>query len=274
MTKVLNTEKAKASFEKEGYIIISSVFNPEWLSSIRKICDEIIACAEINNRDIFSNYYLKHRADQGVLYDLYQRVPEFSQLARNQKLIEILSNIYSPNFFLYENSLVYKPKGGANAVPWHQDFINRPNEPIKAIAWIAIDNVTQENGCMYAIPESHKLGFLPYFTLKGETHHTRINMSRVDESKAVPLEMKAGDVLIFNQLLIHCSKEVHTDLPRRAYRAAYQNFEKSFTPRGTPIVISLKDKSILSEVHNYEELENKSILRRGVRKIGRIMANF
>ncbi len=43
MTKVLNTEKAKASFEKEGYIIISSVFNPEWLSSIRKICDEIIA---------------------------------------------------------------------------------------------------------------------------------------------------------------------------------------------------------------------------------------
>jgi len=98
-------------------------------------------------------------------------------------------------------------------------------------------------------------------------------MSKFDESKAVPLEMKAGDVLIFHQLLLHSSREVHTDLPRRAYRISYQNFEQSFTPRGTPIVISLSDKDVLKKAYNYETKKN-NLLRQGIRKIGKILVNF
>ena len=269
----IDQNKIKQLFQTQGYVILNSTFQEELLSNIKKVCDQIINCAEFNRNDLFSNYYLKHRPDQGVLYDLYQRFPEFADLARNKELVEIITSIYSPNFYLYENSLVYKPKGKANAVPWHQDFINRPNEPTKVIAWIAIDNITEENGCMYAIPGSHKLGFLPWFTVKGGTHHTRVDMSKVDESKAVPLEMKAGDVLIFHQLLLHSSREVHTDLPRRAYRISYQNFEQSFTPRGTPIVISLSDKDVLKKAYNYETKKN-NLLRQGIRKIGKILVNF
>lgn len=267
------TSRIKQLFDEQGYVIVDSIFRDELISDIKKKCDQIINCSELNRNDIFSNYYLKHRPDQGVLYDLYQRFPEFANLARNEELIEIIASIYSPNFYLYENSLVYKPQGKANAVPWHQDFINRSNEPIKVIAWIAIDDVTEENGCMYAIPGSHKLGFLPWFTVKGETHHTRVDLSKVDKYKAVPLEMRAGDVLIFHQLLLHSSKEVHTNLPRRAYRISYQNFEQSFTPRGTPIVISFQDKNVLNQSYNYETKKN-NILRQAIRKLGKILINF
>lgn len=270
---IVATDHYLEFFKSKGYITIKSVFEEKKLISMRKLCDEIVEYTELNNNDLFSNYYLKHRPDQGVLYDLYQRFPEFSNLARSQVIIDVVSKIYSKNFFLYENSLVYKPRGKANAVPWHQDFINRPNEPIKVIAWIALDDISQANGCMYAIPGSHELGFLPCLTLKGETHHTRVDISKVDQSKAVPIEMKAGDVLIFHQLLLHSSKEVHTELPRRAYRVSYQNFNKSFTPRGTPIVISLRDKSVLSEVYTYEN-ETTNLLLRGVRKIGKVLSSL
>lgn len=269
----VTTDHYLSTFESNGYLIVKSVIEEDQLITIRKICDEIAKYAELNNSDLFANYYLKHRPDQGVLYDLYQRFPEFSQLARNQVIIDVISDVYSKNFFLYENSLVYKPKGKANGVAWHQDFINRPKEPLKVIAWIALDDISQENGCMYAIPGSHKLGFLPWVTLKGETHHTRVDISKVDTSQAVPLEMSAGDVLIFHQLLLHSSKEVHTELPRRAYRVSYQNFEQSFTPRGTPIVISLKDKSVLSKAFVYKR-ESTNLLLKGARKVRRILAGL
>ena len=56
-------------------------------------------------------------------------------------------------------------------------------------------------------------------------------------SDSVFVELEAGDVLIFNQLLLHSSERIASDKPRRAYRISFQGFEQIFTPRATPIVL-------------------------------------
>ena len=53
--------------------------------------------------------------------------------------------------------------------------MNRTDEPEKFIVWIALDDVTVDNGALKFIPGSHKNGFLPYHRVKGQTHHTRLN---------------------------------------------------------------------------------------------------
>ena len=213
----------------------------------------------------------------GALYDLYQRIPEFAGLARHPVIVKTLQDVYAKNFYLFDNCLVYKAQGRDNAVPFHQDFIARTNEPIKVIVWMAIDDATTENGCVHAIPGSHKRGFLKYHHVPGATHHTRLNRDQFDEAQAVPVEMNAGDVLIFNMLMIHGSYQVDNGMPRRAYRTAYQNFDVSHVPRGAPIVISCADRSQLRVPHHYDEANRQptpQILSGMARRAKRTLRNM
>jgi len=255
-------DTAVEHFRDKGFVVLRGVHDEALLASLRDTCDQVIALAEANPSDLFTNYFLRHRPDQGVLYDLYQRYPQFAAFARSSRVVEAVRRILGPNFFLYENSLVFKPKGRDNAVPWHQDFMNREKEPPKVIAWMALDPISEQNGCMYAIPGSHRNGYLPWYKLRGQTHHTRVKPEHIKEQDAVPLEMNAGDVLLFHACLLHSSRQVATDRPRRAYRAAYQGFGRSAVPRGAPIVISLEDPSALEAKHDYEPNRLKWFLHR------------
>jgi len=188
-------------------------------------------------------------------------------LVRHPALLDALAEVYSENLYLYENSLVYKPPGTRNEVPWHQDFMNRTREPFKVIAWMPLDPVRRENGCLWVIPGSHRAGFLPYTRVRGETHHTRLDLAsaQIDEGDAVELELDPGQVLLFHCALVHCSRRVESPAPRRVFRAAYMNMERSVVPRGSPLVVRLGDPSVLARPHRYPFL-----LQRILRKLADI----
>lgn len=273
----------KYSFEDDGFVILENVFSEEELIKMRNLTERIVEHGEKELEDPFSSYYMRHRTDQGALYDLFQRHPEFQEMARNKTVLDTLENVLGKDIFLYENSLVYKPKGKANEVPWHQDFINRPTEPIKHIAWIALDDVKIENGAMKVIPGSHKLGFLPWFHIPGQTHHTRVVLDNVDTTKFVFVELNAGDVLIFNQLLLHSSDRIESSKPRRAYRISYQGFDQVFTPRSTPIVlrggspesISLRyNKPYVKPEQAQVSVKKKNFFKKVINHIGWRLQNF
>lgn len=141
------------------------------------------------------------------------------------------------NIYLYVNSVVYKPKGRENDVPWHQDFLSRPEESRRYIAWIALHDANRENGCLKVIPGSHKRGYLPWHRVEGETHHDRVRSELVDEKLAEYLELDAGDVLLFDQCLLHSSDKVDTDAPRMVFRVVYKALDGVEIPRGAPIVV-------------------------------------
>lgn len=131
------------TLEKDGFIILKNVFERSDLDSIRQFIDRIVKYAEKATHDPFSKFYLKHRADQGVLYDVFQRHPEFHKFATNKSILDSLKPLLGNDIYLYVNSLLYKPKDKNNEVPWHQDFLSRPHESAKLIAWIAIDNAIE-----------------------------------------------------------------------------------------------------------------------------------
>jgi phytanoyl-CoA hydroxylase len=240
----------------------------EELRELQSTCDEMVEMAVKNPRDIFCNYYLPHRVDQGVLYDVYQRNPVFRKIAETKKVIEAIQSVYAEEFYLFENSLVYKPEGAQNEVPWHQDFMYMTNDPDKVIAWLAVDDVTEENGCMYAIPGSHKKGALPFHDVRGETHHKRTDAQLVDESLAHPLTMKAGDLLLFHQFVLHSSRRVSGAVKRRAYRFAVKSISNSYTPRGTPIILASKRDGAL--LRPYQGQKKNSLLAKVGRRIARL----
>lgn len=272
---------------KDGFTIISNVFNQDELGNIRAFTDRLIAYANKGLEDPFQNYYLRHRPDSGVLYDVYQRHPIYRSFAHNDKIIEQVSKALGDNIYLYVNSLLYKPKDKINEVPWHQDFLNKPQESMKIIAWMPMDDATKENGCIKVVPGSHSRGFFKWYTVEGETHHDRVDTSEVDLNKAIYVEMKAGDVLLFNNYLLHASDENNSDKPRRAYRVVYKALDDAVIPRSGPIMMKGGDPEYLSNAFNktfsppdVKEKQSvvmptkKTVLKKVLHKIGRKLISY
>jgi phytanoyl-CoA hydroxylase len=223
--------------KEDGAQILRGVFSKEETQNLKKLVSAIVEYADQGLEDPFERYYMGHISDQGVLYDLFQRHPEFQDFAKNPRILDALVPLLGEDIMLYVNSLIFKPKEIDNEVPWHQDFLNRPDEPPKVICWIALDDATKENGCLRVIPGSHTKGGYDWYRKEGSAHHDRIREGLIDESQKVYLEMQEGDVLLFSQFMVHGSDATNSDKHRRAFRIAYQSLDKVFVSRGAPIVL-------------------------------------
>ena len=99
---------------------------------------------------------------------------------------------------------------GEKFIAWHQDVTYWGLEPPLAItAWLAIDDVDRENGCMRVIPKSHKQGILQHgkSDIKGNllSINQEVSPNSFSGQQPVDLTLKAGQMSIHHGLLIHGS---------------------------------------------------------------------
>jgi phytanoyl-CoA hydroxylase len=128
-------------------------------------------------------------------------------------IVDTLTKVIGPNVKAMQSMLFIKASGKPGQA-WHQDeyFIPTRDRSLTG-AWIAMDNATVENGCLWVIPGSHKHGIIwpqrehddRRFDCTGEA----IYFPYTDDD-AIPVEVKAGSIVFFNGYLLHRS------LPNRA----------------------------------------------------------
>lgn len=113
-----------------------------------------------------------------------------------------------PNVKCMQSMLFMKSEGKPGQA-WHQDefFIPTRDRSLTA-TWIALDDATVENGCLWVLPGSHERGVIypdrdqddDRFDCTVELH----DFPYRDED-AVPVEVPAGAAVIFNGYLLHRS---------------------------------------------------------------------
>ncbi|MEX0886265.1 MAG: phytanoyl-CoA dioxygenase family protein [Phycisphaeraceae bacterium] len=128
-------------------------------------------------------------------------------------IVETLTNVVSPNVKAMQSMLFIKAAGKPGQA-WHQDEDYIPTRDRSLVGgWIALDDATVENGCLWVIPGSHARGILwpqrihedRRFDCALESHEFPYT-----DDDAVPVEVKAGSIVFFNGYLLHRS------LPNRA----------------------------------------------------------
>ncbi|MEM7576392.1 MAG: phytanoyl-CoA dioxygenase family protein [Planctomycetota bacterium] len=142
---------------------------------------------------------------------------KFSPLMRDTlahpALVETLTRLIGPDVKCMQSMLFIKAAGKPGQA-WHQDEDYIPTRDRSLCgAWIALDDATIENGCLWVIPGSHKPGVLwpqglqqnPDFDCAEES----VGFPYTDDD-AVSVEVKAGSIVFFNGYLLHRS------LPNRA----------------------------------------------------------
>jgi phytanoyl-CoA hydroxylase len=145
-------------------------------------------------------------------FSSFSRTPEMAALAHGVGLVDPL---------LLQSMYIFKQPRIGGEVNCHTDHTFLWTEPASVVGfWIAIDDATVENGCMWALPGGHRI---PVRT------RSRLNDSRtatvtdvVDPTPyptegLVPLEAPRGTLVVLHGLLPHLSGPNTSDKPRHAY---------------------------------------------------------
>ena len=98
--------------------------------------------------------------------------------------------------YLTQSHLVCKPPRSDYEIPWHQDY--RSGHKLgRMILWIALDDISKENGCVHVLPGWQKLGALPvrddgYADFTSVIEPFTLPAEATSRSFAVPIVMSAG----------------------------------------------------------------------------------
>jgi len=93
--------------------------------------------------------------------------PDLALLATDATLGAIAAALLeAQSVRLWQDQLLYKPPGGPNetTIGWHQDWASWDtvaSHGAFVTAWVAFDDVDDENGAMQMIPGSHQWGLIP-----------------------------------------------------------------------------------------------------------------
>lgn len=137
---------------------------------------------------------------------------KISQVIRDflfqNSIVGILTKIVSANLKCMQSMLFVKAPGKKGQA-WHQDEYYIPTRDKSLVgAWIAVDDATVDNGCLWIIPGSNKPGYL----MERVPNHNddfadvdTIDITSFKDGGAIPVEVKSGSVIFFNGYMLHSS---------------------------------------------------------------------
>jgi ectoine hydroxylase-related dioxygenase (phytanoyl-CoA dioxygenase family) len=141
------------------------------------------------------------------------KISEIMHQALSQPaIVEVLTNVIGPNVKCMQSMLFIKASGKPGQA-WHQDefFIPTRDRSLTG-AWIAMDDATVENGCLWVIPGSHRHGLIWPQHAHGDTRFDCTGEAMYfpyTDDDAVPVEVKKGSIVFFNGYLLHRSLPNH-----------------------------------------------------------------
>ena len=141
-------------------------------------------------------------------------------------IADILTAIIGPNVKAMQ-SMMFVKNAGKPGQAWHQDEFYIPTRDRSlAGGWIALDDATIENGCLWVLPGSHKPGILwPMHPHGSDEFDAGSEAHGFPTQDPVPVEVKAGSVVFFNGYLLHRSLKNRSSGFRRALVNHYMSAE-------------------------------------------------
>lgn len=191
----------RARYADDGYLLVRNLVDADACTQLRA---EAFRFAS-RDRGLAVDTQLIHRS--ALLRDFVTRGPH----------VLLATELLGPNVcFTHQQYIIKHPDARARTdVPWHQDSgYGRLEPPLDLTVWIALDDCTTDNGCLWVLPRSDRRGLLPHDAVKG------LRGVVVDEP-GIALPMRAGDAVLFGGWLLHRSLPNATDRARVALYLRY-----------------------------------------------------
>jgi len=140
------------------------------------------------------------------------------ELATLPRLLDAAEDLIGPDLVIDSTLLLCKYPRDPAFAPWHQDGVRSLWYTTRSVsAFIALSDVTPENGCMRVIPGSHRKGRISHMrttsvnSLFGPTDEIEIE---VDENEAVSIVLAVGECSFHHSSIVHGSPPNRSDSKR------------------------------------------------------------
>jgi hypothetical protein len=164
--------------------------------------------------DFYQHLHDFKSPEGGMFYSIYSTDLEYRKKVHD-KIGEILNDVFENYFTNYKsvvNSYIVKIAGDKSAFTLHQDTTGLDETKYSALSvWIALQDTTIENGCLCVVPKSHRM-FHPYRGISFKSPFSEIEPEL--RKYLVPINMKAGEILAFDNRLVHYSPPNTSTAPR------------------------------------------------------------
>ncbi len=236
------TKPQIAEYERDGFLILENFVAPETCDELKARAESLVAQFEPEEvMSIFStheqtrtsdDYFLesgdkirfffeedafdgrgnlrqsKARSINKIGHALHDLDPVFENFSRRAELKELVESLSYQDPLLLQSMYIFKQPNIGGEVVCHQDATFLYSEPISVMGlWLALEDATPENGCMYAIRGGHKLGLKKLFVRAeaGGTQFIHLDNTPFPDTELACLAVKRGTLILLHGLLPHLS---------------------------------------------------------------------
>ena len=244
-----------SDYRDRGYLIVPGVLDRPLLDAVRAeaiaICrgdrgaiDGVIPAADADDTVVLRRYLCIHFP--------HKLSPVLLEVARLPAVVDKLTAVVGPNVKLVQSMLFIKSENMPGQA-WHQDESHIPTRDRSLTAvWIALDDATVDNGCLWVLPRSHRRAVLypVQDTTDPRFDSTKHAHGFPDGDKdAVAVELPAGAAVMFDGHLLHQSlPNTSRGGMRRALVLHYMSAESLlpwFPPTGDETIATLDHRDVL-----------------------------
>ncbi|RNA19966.1 phytanoyl- dioxygenase domain-containing 1 isoform X1 [Brachionus plicatilis] len=249
---MLNEDQLK-KFDQDGFLIIKDFLTKEKCQQLKTEIDKVIETnnfleqiktisvflADENSTKAADEYFLSsvdkirpflegrakeilEKNDKSVKifnkigHALHALNPVFKETTFDNQVKEIFKSFGYKKPIVCQSMYIFKqPFIGGEVMP-HQDGSYLYTEPLKVTGiWIALEDCTNENGCLEFIPGSHKGPLVTRFIRNPNDEEYNagkflgytngVPKFSYDNSKFISAEVKAGDAILIDGLVVHRS---------------------------------------------------------------------
>jgi ectoine hydroxylase-related dioxygenase (phytanoyl-CoA dioxygenase family) len=233
-------------YRHQGHVTVNGVFPPATMDAVTRDIEQwgedFLADLPQGQRAWYLDGGVTARQVLRKLDNPHAHREPVRQLARDPRLVGEVEAILGAGVSVYFSQIFFKAPEGGGPKPAHQDNFYFGPTDIEGVvtAWIALDDATLENGCLYFGDGSNTGPVYPHFAPEGEPFNLQLPAAILERQPMSPAPVRKGGVSFHHGNTFHQSAANRSTAWRRACALHYVRNDVEFATPALPYDTGLK----------------------------------
>lgn len=260
-------QNQKTTYKQQGYLVLDKLFSLEQVEQLKAAALKIVDDFDPNStRSVFStetgestsrdDYFLssddkircffeedafaangdlqqaKHLSINKIGHALHTLNPLFKSFSQSNLIAQLAEDLGVAEPEIRQSMYIFKQPKIGGVIRWHQDatyFFTAPQSVVTF--WLAIEDATIENGCLQVDKQGANFPLKEQFKRYADDSTELAILENIEwptQDRALPLEVNAGTLVVFNGALPHFSEANRSNKSRHAFTLHITSAQTSY----------------------------------------------